>query len=655
MKRVQDCTREELDRWVDANASAVRALLPADVVFTNHVLLGGPVGAAAGAPFAVKAHGSELEYSMRGNAELSRWGAEALAAARGDLRRVRAHPRRPRGGLWPRARVVEVPPGVDIDEWVPEPRELALAALLAEARDDPPNPGNAEERLPDEGNADRLAAFLETEQPVVVYFGKLIEQKGVHVLLEAMAGIDARLVVVGFGPERARARELRGRSAGRGAVHGAARAPPPPAPARTRGRVRRAVGLPRGVRDGRGRGRRRRLPAARRPPLRPRRGRGRARGALSGRRAPPGRVRRRRRGRPRAAASPSCSRCRIRTGIASGRPRGRRSSSAGAGPASAAASPALRLRASKGAARFDYASRFMGDEQRVPTDQLLREARERFEDGHGLHGRDRGGVRAPRARVARHGQPLRGGHGRRGRDAGRSAPRGRADRVGDRDQDRARGDVPRRTGDDRRAPRRARRARRAARPRARRHRRAPVGELEGPADHRHAALPAQRRDPPLRRLEEQHLRLPRARRHPGRRPGHPRRERAPQLASRAPGASRRARPSRRASTRDSTRRARRSSPASSRAAACPTRSTRWADYERYVRFLYDTRSIDEHTQLWWSVRPHLAFPTVEIRICDAPARPRRVAVAGGALRRARRRASRGRSTRASRSRSSRTA
>ena len=42
----------------------------------------------------------------------------------------------------------------------------------------------------------------------------------------------------------------------------------------------------------------------------------------------------------------------------------------------------------------------------------------------------------------------------------------------------------------------------------------------------------------------------------------------------------------------------------------------WADYERYVRFLYDTGSITEHTQLWWSVRPHLAFPTVEIRICD---------------------------------------
>jgi glutamate---cysteine ligase / carboxylate-amine ligase len=43
----------------------------------------------------------------------------------------------------------------------------------------------------------------------------------------------------------------------------------------------------------------------------------------------------------------------------------------------------------------------------------------------------------------------------------------------------------------------------------------------------------------------------------------------------------------------------------------------WDEHAAYVRFLYETGSIDEHTQLWWSVRPHLAFPTVEIRICDA--------------------------------------
>jgi carboxylate-amine ligase len=42
----------------------------------------------------------------------------------------------------------------------------------------------------------------------------------------------------------------------------------------------------------------------------------------------------------------------------------------------------------------------------------------------------------------------------------------------------------------------------------------------------------------------------------------------------------------------------------------------WDEYQRYVRLLYDTGSIVEHTQIWWSVRPHFAFPTVEIRICD---------------------------------------
>jgi glutamate---cysteine ligase / carboxylate-amine ligase len=42
----------------------------------------------------------------------------------------------------------------------------------------------------------------------------------------------------------------------------------------------------------------------------------------------------------------------------------------------------------------------------------------------------------------------------------------------------------------------------------------------------------------------------------------------------------------------------------------------WATFEDYVRTLYATGSITEHTQMWWSVRPHLAFPTVEIRICD---------------------------------------
>lgn len=202
VKRVQDCSRAELESWVEANAAAVRALLPADAVLANHVLLGGPVGVAAGAPFAVKAHGSELEYSMRGNPELSRWGAEALARARA-VYVGSEHIRRVLEEVCGHVdRVHEVPPGVDVEEWRPEPRDEALEKLLEQARLDPPNPGNANERLPDEGNAERLATFLAGGEPTVVYFGKLIPQKGVHVLLDAMRGVDARLVVVGFGPER---------------------------------------------------------------------------------------------------------------------------------------------------------------------------------------------------------------------------------------------------------------------------------------------------------------------------------------------------------------------------------------------------------------------------------------------------------------------
>jgi carboxylate-amine ligase len=43
----------------------------------------------------------------------------------------------------------------------------------------------------------------------------------------------------------------------------------------------------------------------------------------------------------------------------------------------------------------------------------------------------------------------------------------------------------------------------------------------------------------------------------------------------------------------------------------------WASWADYVEFLKRTNSIVEHTQLWWSVRPHHTFGTVELRICDA--------------------------------------
>ena len=90
---------------------------------------------------------------------------------------------------------------------MPEARDTALAGLLAEARNDPPNSGNANERQPDEGNEARLAAFLEGDAPTVVYFGKMITNKGVQVLIEALKQVDARAVLVGFGPDRAQFEE----------------------------------------------------------------------------------------------------------------------------------------------------------------------------------------------------------------------------------------------------------------------------------------------------------------------------------------------------------------------------------------------------------------------------------------------------------------
>jgi glutamate---cysteine ligase / carboxylate-amine ligase len=46
----------------------------------------------------------------------------------------------------------------------------------------------------------------------------------------------------------------------------------------------------------------------------------------------------------------------------------------------------------------------------------------------------------------------------------------------------------------------------------------------------------------------------------------------------------------------------------------------WAAYADFIDVLVRTNSIVEATQLWWSVRPHHAFGTVEVRICDAQAR-----------------------------------
>jgi glycosyltransferase involved in cell wall biosynthesis len=207
-KLLQDFTRAERDHYVALNATALRAQMPADLVFANHVLMGAPVASASGMPFAVKAHGSELEYSMRGNEELSAWGRDCLAPAdavfvgsahiRNVLEDVVGHVEH----------VHEVPPGVDVDEFHPASRDQALAQLLEEASADAANPANSNERQPDHGNAARLEAFFAVDRPTVVYFGKLLYNKGIHILFDALRAVDARALIVGFGDYRRQLEEI---------------------------------------------------------------------------------------------------------------------------------------------------------------------------------------------------------------------------------------------------------------------------------------------------------------------------------------------------------------------------------------------------------------------------------------------------------------
>jgi len=201
-KLLQDFTLAERARYVALNATALCAQIPADLVFANHVLLGAAVGYASGIPFVVKAHGSELEYSMRGNEALANWGRECLALAEAVFVGS-AHIRKVLEDVVGHVdRVHEVPPGVDVEEFRPNSHDAALAQLLEEARADAANPANANERQPDDGNAARLEEFFATDEPTVLYFGKLLHNKGIHVLFEALRSVGARALIVGFGDYR---------------------------------------------------------------------------------------------------------------------------------------------------------------------------------------------------------------------------------------------------------------------------------------------------------------------------------------------------------------------------------------------------------------------------------------------------------------------
>ncbi|HEX8051509.1 MAG TPA: glycosyltransferase family 4 protein [Thermoleophilaceae bacterium] len=205
----------ELDAYLDANVAAVRdvaALAEPDVALANH-LIAGPVVLARGlggsVPYAVKIHGSALEYVVRPHRErfidLAR---EGLAGAGGVL----VGSRHTGESLWEvlddpelPARTRLGPPGVDVHSFHPRTPDEAAARLHALA--DRLAGGEAAGWGGEAGAPEALRSLDPRRDPIVVYVGKLIVSKGVDLLLAAWPLVtaavpDARLLVVGFGTYR---------------------------------------------------------------------------------------------------------------------------------------------------------------------------------------------------------------------------------------------------------------------------------------------------------------------------------------------------------------------------------------------------------------------------------------------------------------------
>ena len=235
-KRFVDLSGDELNSYLRSNVDALRAGAEwhrPDVVVTGHAVPGAVVGARAlgSGRHVAKIHGSDLEYAIRiqeryrALAEEGLTGSRAIAGGSRDVleRLLEFVP-----GV--RDRVHIVTPGVDREVFRPMSRSDALQEAARRLRQDQstsrgrPDSLDAEVRsaleareaqaldrlataydqaVPDPDAAQRILAMAETDQPMVGYIGKLIPQKGVELLIQAVADQpDVTALVVGFGSFR---------------------------------------------------------------------------------------------------------------------------------------------------------------------------------------------------------------------------------------------------------------------------------------------------------------------------------------------------------------------------------------------------------------------------------------------------------------------
>ena len=238
-----DLTDDDLDRYLERNAAALHAAIAwhrSEAVLAGHVVPGGPIARRAIAagdgaiPYGVKVHGSDLEYAVRLQERYRSLAAEGLSTAScvfGPTHEVLERT----VALVPESsrRLVVSSPGADLEAFRPGPRRGLLERAATLLDDDGAQSGGRsrdagalvesalgrddaaaglddlasrhDQTGPDADASDKLRALAGEEGPIVGYLGKLIPQKGVHLLLAALAGLpEVKALVVGFGTLRER-------------------------------------------------------------------------------------------------------------------------------------------------------------------------------------------------------------------------------------------------------------------------------------------------------------------------------------------------------------------------------------------------------------------------------------------------------------------
>jgi glycosyltransferase involved in cell wall biosynthesis len=207
-------TEAEIEHYIAANAAAVRDVVAESapqVALANHLVMGPVILARAlggMVPYAVKIHGSALEYTVRPNlAKFGGYAREGLMAANGVL----VGSRHTAKSLWETMNLPELPgrtrllpPGVDVHGFHPRSADDAAERLrlLADRLDLVTATWGG-----DASAAKALRAIDPTRDRIVGYLGKLIVSKGVDLLLAAWPLVtavvpDARLLIIGFGTYR---------------------------------------------------------------------------------------------------------------------------------------------------------------------------------------------------------------------------------------------------------------------------------------------------------------------------------------------------------------------------------------------------------------------------------------------------------------------